>query len=160
MTAVDEAVLQQMGDDAIGMLSANWYSAQLDTPMNKAFVAAMQRDYKVDPGYYAASTNIAATVLDNALKLVNGNSEDKQGLLKALRGETVETVRGPVKFDDYGNVIGNVYIRKVDRKNGRLVNTVIKTYPDVSQFWTYPPADFLKQPVYSRDYPPALNLLK
>ena len=160
MTAVDEAVLQQMGDDAIGMLSANWYSAQLDTPMNKAFVAAMQRDYKVDPGYYAASTNIAATVLDNALKLVNGNSEDKQGLLKALRGETVETVRGPVKFDEYGNVIGNVYIRKVDRKNGRLVNTVIKTYPDVSQFWTYPPADFLKQPVYSRDYPPALNLLK
>ena len=80
--------------------------------------------------------------------------------MKTLRGETVETVRGPVKFDEYGNVIGNVYIRKVERKGGRLVNTVIKTYPDVSQFWTYPPAEFLKQPVYSRDYPPALNLLK
>ena len=160
MTAVDEAVLQQMGSDAVGMLSANWYSAQLDTPMNKAFVAAMQRDYKVDPGYYAASTNIAAAVLDKALSMIGGKIEDKQALMKALRSETVETVRGPVKFDEYGNVIGNVYIRKVERKGGRLVNTVIKTYPDVSQFWTYPPAEFLKQPVYSRDYPPARNLLK
>lgn len=160
MTAVDEAVLQQMGPDAIGVLSANWYSAQLDTPLNKAFVADMQRDYKVDPGYYAASTHVAATVLDNAARLIGGKVEDKVALMKALRGETVDTVRGPVRFDEFGNVVGNVYIRKVERKGGRLVNGVVKTYPDVSQFWTYPVAEFLKQPVYSRDYPPALNLLK
>jgi branched-chain amino acid transport system substrate-binding protein len=41
---------------------------------------------------------------------------------------------------------------------GRLVNSVIKTYPDVTQFWTYDKAAFLKNPVYSRDYPPAKNL--
>jgi branched-chain amino acid transport system substrate-binding protein len=35
---------------------------------------------------------------------------------------------------------------------------VIKTYPDVSQFWTYKQDEFLKNPVYSRDYPPARNL--
>ena len=40
----------------------------------------------------------------------------------------------------------------------RLVNSVIKTYPDVSQFWTYDKTAFLKNPVYSRDYPPAKNL--
>ena len=60
-----------------------------------------------------------------------------------------------MKFDQFGNVVGDVYIRKVEKKNGHLVNTVIKTYPDVSQFWTYPAADFLKEPVYSRDWPPA-----
>jgi branched-chain amino acid transport system substrate-binding protein len=38
------------------------------------------------------------------------------------------------------------------------VNTVIKTYPNVSQFWTYDPKQFLANPVYSRDYPPAKNL--
>ena len=42
--------------------------------------------------------------------------------------------------------------------DGRLVNSVIKTYPDVSQFWTYDKTAFLKNPVYSRDYPPAKNL--
>jgi len=35
-----------------------------------------------------------------------------------------------------------------------LWNTVIKTYPKVGQFWTYGKAEFLKQPVYSRDFPP------
>jgi len=160
MTAVDEALLPQMGDDAVGTLSASWYSAQLDTPLNRAFVAGMQRDYAADPGYYAAGTYTAGTVLENALRMVGGKVEDKAALMKALRSETVDTVRGPVRFDEYGNVVGNVYIRKVERKAGRLVNTVIKTYPDVSQFWTYDPAAFLKAPVYGRDSPPARNLEK
>jgi len=38
------------------------------------------------------------------------------------------------------------------------VNRVIYTYPNVSQFWTYKPEEFLKNPVYSRDWPPAKNL--
>jgi branched-chain amino acid transport system substrate-binding protein len=63
-----------------------------------------------------------------------------------------------VQFDQYGNVVGNVYIRKVARKEGRLVNSVIQTYPNVSQFWHYKPEEFLKNPVYSRDFPPAKNL--
>ena len=53
---------------------------------------------------------------------------------------------------------GNIYLRKVEKKDGRYVNAVIKTYPDVSQFWTYKQDEFLKNPVYSRDYPPAKNL--
>jgi branched-chain amino acid transport system substrate-binding protein len=72
----------------------------------------------------------------------------------------VDTARGPVRFDQFGNVIGNVYIRKVERKGGHLVNTVIKTYPDVSQFWTYDQGAFLKEPVYARDSPPARYLEK
>ena len=84
--------------------------------------------------------------------------EDKKALMTAIRGSSVETVRGLVKIDELGNAIGNVYIRKVTRSDGRLVNSVIKTYPDVSQFWTYDKTEFLKNPVYSRDYPPAKNL--
>jgi branched-chain amino acid transport system substrate-binding protein len=156
MTAVDEAVLQQMGDDALGMLSVNWYSAQLDNPANKVFVAGMQRDYKVDPGYYAAGTYVSVAVLEAALKAVNGKIEDREAFMHALRTNQVpDTARGPVRFDSFGNVVGNVYIRKVERKGGRLVNSVIKTYPDVSQFWTYNQDAFLKNPVYSRDNPPA-----
>ena len=89
---------------------------------------------------------------------MKGNVENKDAFMKALRAVKVDTVRGPVSFDQYGNVVGNVYIRKVERKEGRLVNTVIRTYPNVSQFWTYKPDEFLKNPVYSRDYPPAKNL--
>jgi branched-chain amino acid transport system substrate-binding protein len=42
----------------------------------------------------------------------------------------------------------------VERVGGRLQNTVIHTYPNISQFWSYKPEDFLKNPVYDRDkYP-------
>jgi branched-chain amino acid transport system substrate-binding protein len=48
-------------------------------------------------------------------------------------------------------------VRKVERVNGRLQNSVIHTFPNVSQFWTYKTEDFLKAPAYSRDYPPCTN---
>ncbi len=97
-------------------------------------------------------------VLQAAVEAVNGRVEDKPAFMKALRTVKTDTVRGAVTFDDYGNVIGNVYVRKVERKDGRLVNTVVYTYPNVSQFWTYDPREFLKNPVYSRDWPPAKYL--
>lgn len=159
MTAVDEAVLQQMGDEALGIISANYYSAELDNPANKRFVEAMRRDYKTSPGYYGAFTYVAGAVLEHNVKAVGGNIEDREAFMKAIRTNVVpDTARGPVRFDAYGNIVGNVYIRKVEKKEGRLVNSVIKTYPDVSQFWTYDAGDFLKSPVYSRDYPPAKNI--
>jgi branched-chain amino acid transport system substrate-binding protein len=76
----------------------------------------------------------------------------------AIRTGSAPTIRGQIKFDELGNAIGNVYIRKVTKSDGRLVNSVIKTYPDVTQFWTYDKTAFLQNPVYSREYPPAKNL--
>ena len=122
MTAVDEAVLPQMGDEAIGMISANWYSAELDNQANVAFVDAMRKEYKVDPGYYAAGTYVAGEVLDAALQKVKGQIEDKDAFIHALRTDKVEnTIRGPVSFDEFGNVVGNVYIRKVANLTATLI---------------------------------------
>ena len=45
-------------------------------------------------------------------------------------------------------------MRRVERVDGKLQNTVIHTFPKVSQFWTYKPDEYLKNPVYSRDWPP------
>jgi branched-chain amino acid transport system substrate-binding protein len=158
-TPVDESLLQQMGDDALGAMTGCWYSAELDYPVNKRFVEAIRRDYKVDPGVYAAETYLCGEVLDHAARAVNGKVEDKDPFMKALKEAKVpDTLRGPVHFDELGNVVGNIYIRKVEKKNGKYVNAVVKTYPDVSQFWTYGKDEFLKNPVYSRDYPPAKNL--
>ena len=84
----------------------------------------MQRDYKVDPGFYAAATYTNGAVLEAALKQIGGKIEDKDALMKTLRGIKVdETCRGPVQFDKYGNVVGNIYIRKVEKKGSALVNS-------------------------------------
>jgi len=158
MTALDEAVLRNMKYEAIGIITTCWYSATLENPLNEKFVAAFRSEAKYDPGFYAAATYVEAAVLEAALKAIKGRVEDKTALMKALRSIRVDTVRGPVSFDRFGNVVGNVYIRQVEREEGRLVNTVIYTYPNVSQFWTYKPEEFLKNPVYSRDWPSAKNL--
>jgi branched-chain amino acid transport system substrate-binding protein len=147
-----------MGDEAIGIITACWYSAELDNPINKKFAAAFRSEWKYDPGFYAAATYVEAAVLEAALESVKGKIEDKEAFMKTLRSIKADTARGPVAFDEYGNVVGNVYIRKVERMEGRLVNAVVYTYPNVSQFWTYDPKEFLKNPVYSRDWPPAKNL--
>ncbi len=158
-TPVDESLLQQMGEDALGAITGSWYSAELDYPINKKFVEAIRRDYKGDPGVYAAETYLCGEVLEHALKAIGGKAEDKDVFMKALKDAKVpNTLRGPVRFDELGNVVGNSYIRKVEKKGGKYVNAVVKTYPDVSQFWTYKQDEFLKNPVYSRDYPPAKNL--
>jgi branched-chain amino acid transport system substrate-binding protein len=158
MTALDEAVLRNMGDEALGILTACWYSAELDNPVNRKFAPAFRAEAKYDPGFYAAATYTDAAVLESALNAVQGKIEDKKAFMAALRKTNVLACRGPVTFDDYGNVVGNVYIRRVERKDGRLVNSVVFTYPAVSQFWTYDPKAFLANPVYSRDWPPAKNL--
>jgi len=153
-------VLRNMGDEALGTITSCWYSAELDNPINKAFAPAFRKKYSYDPGFYAAATYTNGAVLEAAVMAVGGNVDDKNAFMKALRNVKVNTCRGPVSFDSYGNVIGNVYIRKVVRKEGRLVNSIIKTYPNVSQFWTYDPKQFLANPVYTRDYPPARFLEK
>jgi len=158
MTALDEAVLRNMGDEALNIITACWYSAELDNKPNQVFAPAFRKEFTYDPGFYAASTYVNGAVLETAVKAVNGNVEDKPALMAALRSTNVDTVRGPVKFDDLGNVVGNVYLRKVTRKDGRLVNSVFKTYPDVSQFWTYGKEAYLANPVYSREFPPARYL--
>jgi branched-chain amino acid transport system substrate-binding protein len=158
-TALDDALLKSVGDEAVGVISATYYTADHDSPSNKRFVAAMAKDYGVLPGAYSAAMYVAGQCVEAALGKTGGKSDDKKALSDALHGLSLEdTPRGPVSFDEGGNVVGSVFVRRCERKGGSLVNTTIKTYPKVSQFWTYPPAEFLKQPVYSRDYPPAKNL--
>jgi branched-chain amino acid transport system substrate-binding protein len=158
MTALDESVLRNMGDEALGIHTASWYSADLSTPANARFAPDFRKAHGYEPGFYAAAMYISAEVLEGALKAMGGRALEREALMAALRKADMQTVRGRVRFDEFGNVVGDVYIRKVERKDGKLVNAVVKTYPNVSQFWTHSPKQFLGNPVYSREWPPARNL--
>ena len=154
-TAGDDALLKSFGGEAIGMISASAYTSDLDSPDNKRFVAGMVRDYGSIPGLYAAGLYINGMVAEAALEKLGGNTDDKDAVIKALRAVSLtDSPRGPFHFDHFGNVVGTVYIRRLERKSGKLAQTTIKTYPNTSQFWTFDEKWFLAQPVYSRDYPP------
>ena len=147
----DEHVLPFMGDEALGVITALHYSAALDNPANRAFAAAYRQKYNKVPSYYAESMYTGAKWFVAAIEAVGGQVEDPEKFVEALQSvKLTDLPRGPMELDAYGNPIENVYIRKVERVNGQLQNTVIHTFPRVSQFWNFDPVEYLKQPLYSR----------
>ena len=158
-TAMDDALLKSLGDEAVGVLSASYYSATLETDSNKRFIAAMQKDYGELAGGYAAGLYLGGLCVEAAIAIAGDKATDGTALAEALHKVALtESPRGPFTIDEYGNAVGNVFIRRCDKKGDGLTNTVLKTYQNVSQFWTVDPKAFLANPVYARDYPPAKNL--
>jgi branched-chain amino acid transport system substrate-binding protein len=154
-TGGDDALLRSFGDEAVGMMSCCPYTADLQNESNKRFIADMEKEFKVLPGFYCAGLYVNCQVVDAGLQKIGGKTDDKDKLMAALKSVSLtDTPRGPIKFDHLGNVIGDFYIRRLEKAGGKLINKTVKTYHNVSQFWTYDEKKFLQQPVYSRDYPP------
>jgi branched-chain amino acid transport system substrate-binding protein len=159
-TSYDEFVLPFMGDEAVGDVSALHYSAALDTPKNVAFVKEYRARFNKVPSYYSENNYTTAQWLDEALKKTGGKWPGPEELIKLMVSIKLDSVRGPVSLDDMRNPIQNIYIKKVEKKKmfgyekDELWNTVIKTYPNVGQFWTYGKDRFLAQPVYDKNFPP------
>jgi branched-chain amino acid transport system substrate-binding protein len=89
----------------------------------------------MDPGQVAEQGYVGAKVIVKALEAVRGKIENQEAFLKALRNVKFEAPRGLFRFDQHQNVIFNVYIRRVEKRDGKYVNTVIDTIPDVDQYW-------------------------
>ncbi len=158
-TMMDDTLLKSMGDEVIGVYSAHWYTPDYESDSNKRFSADLQKTYSEQTGGYSAGMYVGGQVIEAVLQKTGGAVDNKEAFRAAMHAVSLtDTPRGPVRFDNLGNAVGPVFIRRCERKGGKLVNTVLKTYPDVSQFWTYDEKAFLAQPVYSRDYPPARYL--
>jgi branched-chain amino acid transport system substrate-binding protein len=161
-TSYDEFALPFMGDEVVGDISALQYSAALETPKNEAFVKSYRSKYGKVPSYFSESNYTTAQLIDEVIKKAGGKWPGSEKFIDMASAEKLDAVRGPVSFEDR-NPVQNIYIKKVEKKKmfgypkEELWNTVIKTYPAVSQYWTYGKAKFLAQPVYSRDFPPCKN---
>ena len=153
----DEHVIRNLGDEAVGAVGALIWAPTLATSANRTYLKLAEAKVGRTPAYFTAIMYSAGRWVAEAAKIVEGRVEDRERFLAAIRkaSETVEDPRGPIKLDDLGNPTQNVYILKVEKVGGKLTNTVVHTYPMVSQFWTYKADEFLKLPAYSRDYPPA-----
>lgn len=159
-TSYDEFVLPSMGDEVVGHVSALQYSAAIPTPRNEAFVKAYRAKYGKVPSYYSETNYTTAKMIHEVIKQNKGKFPGAEAFIKQLAAVKVDAPRGPVAIDDMRNPVQNIYIKKVEKKKmfgydkDELWNTVIKTYSNVNQFGQFKKDEFLKQPVYSRDFPP------
>jgi branched-chain amino acid transport system substrate-binding protein len=158
-TGGDDALLKSFGEEAVGLISCSPYTLDLETDGNKRFVDGILKDFNSIPGFYAAGIYVNCQVVDAGLKAANGDASDREKFMATLKTVNLpDTPRGPIKFDHLGNVVGTFYVRRIGKEGAKyglkLWNKTIKTYDNVSQFWTWPEQEYLAHPVYSRDYPP------
>src|SRR5207237_2808326 len=123
-----EVILKDMGDEAIGVYSASWYTVDRDSADNKRFVESIRKEYKVTPGFYTAGTYTAGLWLEEALKLVKGKVEDHAAFVRALHDVKLDHGQmGPIRLGEYGKLIINNYIRRVEWKSVGMVYKSIDT---------------------------------
>jgi branched-chain amino acid transport system substrate-binding protein len=148
--------LFQVDDRAVGLISqCNIYSAGIDTPENKAFVDAFAKTFKTIPSWMAETAYTMGLFSKEAINAINGKVEDSKAFIDAMLKIKVNAPRGPVSLDEYHNPIQNVYISKVEKikhpiLGDIMINVPIKTYENVSQFWTWKPEEFLARGPYKR----------
>jgi branched-chain amino acid transport system substrate-binding protein len=153
---LQEDMLPQLDDRAIGLISNSLhYVSGIDTPENKAFVDAYATKYKRVPSWFAESAYTAGLWTKTAIDSINGNVEDREAFLKAMRTVQIKAPRGPLKLDAFDNPIQNVYISKIEKMKHPVLGDVlipvpVKTYEAVSQFWTWKPEEFLARGPYKR----------
>jgi branched-chain amino acid transport system substrate-binding protein len=153
--ATDQSVIRTMGPECEGVVTAAQFAEGADLPATQAFVKAYSEKFGKIPSLYAFSHYVGAMWVSKAMEKVGGKVEDRDAFLDTvLKTDLPESPLGrPVRFDDYGNPIYDVFIRKVVKnKDGKFWNVPVETYPQVSQFGKYDPATYMKQPSYSRDF--------
>jgi branched-chain amino acid transport system substrate-binding protein len=128
----DDDLVNGMGDAVIGTVTAHFYSADHNSPTNKAFVAAFEKaNNGMRPNFMAVSGYDGMHLMYEALKKTGGKT-DGDSLVAAMKGMAWESPRGPISIDpDTRDIIQNVYIRKVEKKNGELYNVEFATFPSV-----------------------------
>lgn len=153
-TVVDQSNLRSMNDNAIGIISAGHYAEGLNSPANEKFVSAFLASTGRLPSYFSAAMYSAADWIVQAIEKVDGKVSDRKAFEAAIRSvQVADSPLGKMKLDEYHHTTQDIYIRKVEKRpDGKLWNAVEHTFPEVSQFWTYDPKEYLKHPAYSRTY--------
>ncbi len=128
----DDDLLNGMGDSVVGAITAHIYSADHNSPTNKAFVEAFEKaNNGMRPNFMAVGGYDGMHLIYEALKKTGGKT-DGDSLIAAMKGMAWESPRGPISIDpDTRDIIQNVYIRKVEKKNGQLYNVEFETFPSV-----------------------------
>jgi branched-chain amino acid transport system substrate-binding protein len=128
----DDDLLNDMGDAALGVITAHLYSANHDSPENKAYVDAFKKaNNGMRPNFMSVGGYDGMHLIYEALKKTKG-STDGQALIDAMKGLAWTSPRGPISIDpETRDIVQNIYLREVKRVDGQLYNVEFATIPNV-----------------------------
>lgn len=124
---VDESTLPALQDAAMGLLAGSDWAPNLNTPQNKAFVEQYVKDYNAVPATYAFQAYDAASLIDSAVRAVNGNLSDKEALRAAIKKADFRSLRGGFRFNNNHFPIQDFYLTKVGKRpDGKYETEIAK----------------------------------
>jgi branched-chain amino acid transport system substrate-binding protein len=128
----DDDLLNDMGDAALGAITGGPYSASHDSPENIAFVKAFKAaNQNMRPNVVGVSAWDALDLIYRAVEKTKGETGG-EALLAAMKGQSLNSPRGPISIDPATrDIVQNIYMRKVERRDGELYNMEFETFPDV-----------------------------
>ena len=129
----DDDQLNDMGDGALGVVTAHHYSAAHPSALNKKFVEAFKKaNNGLRPNFMAVGGYDGMRVIYEALKNTKGGQGGGEALLAAMKGQIFESPRGQIYIDaQTRDVVQNIYLRKVERKDGQLYNVEFDVIKDM-----------------------------
>jgi branched-chain amino acid transport system substrate-binding protein len=163
---VAQDAIRYYGDEALGIVGVTPYTPNLDRPALQKFVNAYRKRSGKIPSFWSECSYVAAMAIDRGLWQLRKEGVPADQLPKVVRNDAARLISAirvidlsdapssPIKVDDYNFGIRDFYLVKLVKKDGKIFDQIIDTFHDVSQFWTLSPAEFLKNPVFSRDFPP------
>ena len=124
-----------MGDAGLGLITAFHYDYNHQSAKNKAFVAAYNAEFKRNPDMFSVGGYDGMHVIYEALKKTGGKT-DGDALIAAAKGMAWESPRGPMSIDpETRDVVQTVYIRRVEKVGGELVNVEFDKIENVKDPW-------------------------
>lgn len=134
-TSTDDFLLDAMGQSAEGIINVAEYASTLENAENEKFVKAMRAKTSTDPVIFQATTWIAGQMIAKAIENLKGDLDDPERVARALKsaGEGLKTPVGEIRFDAYNQIVPPLYVRQVQRVQGKWRNVVIDRLPPVAQ---------------------------
>ena len=125
-----DGTLDAQGDAAQGLLTTLHYADGLNTPRDNAFRTAYAKSFKLQPDVYAVQGYDAAQILATGLKAVKGDIAKKADFAAAVQKATIDSPRGPFTMSRAHNPVQDIYLRKVDGKENKVVGVAAKALAD------------------------------
>jgi branched-chain amino acid transport system substrate-binding protein len=131
--------LPNMGDAALGINSASNYSFTANRPANLAFVAAWRKAYgegALAPNFFAVGGWDGMAAIFDVIKATKGQFTADEAMKILTTWKNPDSPRGPIMIDpETRDIVENVYIRRVEKVDGKLANVEFQTFPQVKDPW-------------------------
>jgi branched-chain amino acid transport system substrate-binding protein len=135
---VPDEELPNMGDVALGLVTAGTYSSAADRPANKAFLAAWNKEYggKAIPDFLSVDGWDGMSAIFDLIKETNGKFTGEEAIKFLTSWKSANSPRGTISIDPTTrDIVQNIYMRRTEMKDGKLANVEFDTIPNVKDPW-------------------------